>query len=594
MIFEPIRILVVEDNPVDAIWVKRQLARINTMSFEVTHVERLADAAERLSRERFDIILLDLLLPDSQGLETFLEIRNYAGGIPVVVASGIDDEELAIAAVRTGAQDYLVKDKWDGFTLSRSIVYAIERQRLLAQLGEAERSLRQSEERFRAVFEGAQDLIYIKDQNLQFTHVNPAMCSRFEFTASELVGQQSENLFGKEAAKHVTEVDLRVLAGETIEEQRVLSIRGGSFVFNTLRSPLRNAAGEIVGLCAISRDITDWKQIDSPAAMKADEYPSAAMRSTLERARLAAGRDTAITLLGESGSGKNYLAKYIHDYSARSAGPYFPINCAAVAPELVESELFGHEKGAFAGAHGRKRGLLELAEGGTLLLNEIGELSPPAQAKLMIFLNTRKFKRVGGEKEISVNARLIAAANRDLQEEVKAGKFRSDLSHRLKQVTIVVPPLRDRPKDIPLLVQEFLSQLQHELQLAALPMVDSAAMDRMKYYSWPGNLRELRNVLERAVILSGGQEIKVNHLWLRGHDKGSSSDWSFATSFPTDQSLNEITHDLKRSLVNEALRRSKGSRQGAARLLGISRYSLKHYMKALGMMQSFPETESPD
>ena len=218
MILETIRILIVEDNPVDAIWVKRQLTRVNTMSFEVTHVETLAEAAERLSREKFDVILLDLLLPDSQGLETFLEIRKYASEIPVVVISGIDDEALAIAAVRTGAQDYLVKDKWDGFTLSRSIVYAIERQGLLAQLGEAERSLRQSEERFRAVFEGAQDLIYIKDQNLQFTHVNPAMCSRFEFTASELVGQQSENLFGKEAAKHIREVDLRVLAGETIEE----------------------------------------------------------------------------------------------------------------------------------------------------------------------------------------------------------------------------------------------------------------------------------------------------------------------------------------------------------------------------------------
>ncbi len=550
-----------------------------------------------LNKEQFDVILLDLLLPDSRGLETFLEIQNSADGIPVVVTSGLNDEDLAVEAVKRGAQDYLVKDKWDGFLLARSITYAIERQRLLARLKDAEHFLRQSEERFRAVFEGARDSIYIKDRDLKFTHVNPAMCSSLGLPRTEIIGQWSEQLFGKEAAELIRDVDLRVLAGETIEEERTLSIRGAISVFSSLKTPLCNDEGEIVGLCGISRDITDWKQVDAPAAKRADGYVSTAMRSTLESALLAAERDATVILLGESGSGKDYLARYIHEHSQRSSGPYFAINCAAVAPQLAESEMFGHERGAFTGAHGRKRGLLELAEGGTLLLNEIGELSLPLQAKLLTFLDTRKFTRVGGEREISVNARLLAATNRNLKEEVNAGRFRGDLFYRLNVVSIVVPPLRDRRKDIPILVQEILSQLQHDLQLGSLPIVDSAAMDQLKRYSWPGNVRELRNVLERAVILSGGKTINLSHLELRlrAEDcKQAVEDWSFATPFPDGRSLNEISQDLKRSLVDEALRRSKGSRQGAARLLGISRYSLKHYMKTLGMMEAFPEVGSAE
>ncbi len=182
-------------------------------------------------------------------------------------------------------------------------------------------------------------------------------------------------------------------------------------------------------------------------------------------------------LLGESGSGKDYLARYIHNHSKRAGGPYFSVNCAAIAAQLAESELFGHEKGSFTGAQGRKRGLLELAEGGTLLLNEIGELSLPLQAKLLTFLDTKKFTRVGGEKEISVNARLIAATNRDLQKEVEAGRFRNDLFYRINVMTITVPPLRERREDLPILTREILSQLHAELRFAAPPSIDAAAIE---------------------------------------------------------------------------------------------------------------------
>ena len=219
---------------------------------------------------------------------------------------------------------------------------------------------------------------------------------------------------------------------------------------------------------------------------------------------------SVILLLGESGAGKDYLAKYIHERSNYSSGSYFSINCAAVPLELAESELFGHEAGAFTGAGRRKRGLLELAEGGTLLLNEVGELSPALQAKFLTFLDTRTFTRVGGQQNIRVNARILAATNRDLQHEISIGRFRADLYYRLNVFSIRVPPLRERIEDLPILVAELLSILAKELQMSFSPELTVGEMAKLYNYHWPGNIRELRNVLERAVILSGGGTIKVD------------------------------------------------------------------------------------
>jgi transcriptional regulator with PAS, ATPase and Fis domain len=297
---------------------------------------------------------------------------------------------------------------------------------------------------------------------------------------------------------------------------------------------------------------------------------------------MAAKKDVTVLLLGESGSGKDYLARYIHDQSGRSSGPYFSINCAAVHAELAESELFGHEKGSFTGAAGRKRGLLELAEGGTLLLNEIGELSLALQSKLLTFLDTRKFMRVGGEKEINVNARLIAATNRDLGEAVREGTFRQDLLYRLNVMTITVPPLRERLEDIPILATKLLSQIRVDLKLDKDPTISKQVMNALRAYSWPGNVRELRNVLERAVILSRGKEIDLTAIGLpqaRAEVAGGGS--SFTIGFPLEESLNEITQNMKRFLVKEALRQSNGSKTKAGGILGISRDSLKHYIKTL-------------
>ena len=318
----------------------------------------------------------------------------------------------------------------------------------------------------------------------------------------------------------------------------------------------------------------------TPNRLRAGEgfhYPSQAMQATLGRARQAAVSDSIILLLGESGSGKDYLARFIHDSSRRANGPFFAINCAAVAPELAESELFGHEPGAFTGARGRKRGLLELAEGGTLLLNEVGELSMPMQAKLLTFLDTRSFTRVGGETHIPVNARLIAATNRELEKEVREGRFRSDLFYRLNVLTIRIPALRQRIEDLPLLAREILDQLKQEIVFQEVPDVDDDMLRILSGYHWPGNVRELRNVLERGVMLSDSGRIQVSTLNLEGQHE----DWSYAVNFPVSKTIHDVTKEVKRSLVQEALRRSKGSKQGAAQLLGISRHALAHQLKSI-------------
>ena len=245
------------------------------------------------------------------------------------------------------------------------------------------------------------------------------------------------------------------------------------------------------------------------SCVMAQEYPSKAMRSTLKSAILAGKSATTVLLTGESGSGKDYLARYIHDHSDSATGPYFSVNCAAISEGLAESELFGHERGSFTGAVGRKRGLLELAQGGTLLLNEIGELSLPLQSKLLTFLDTRKFTRVGGEKEITANARIIAATNRDLEKEVEEGRFRKDLFYRLNVFSITAPPLRERREDIPILVQEILSKLPSEMEIDETPTIDASPMIAFQRHDWTGNVRELRNVLERALIHSPGKQLDI-------------------------------------------------------------------------------------
>jgi PAS domain S-box-containing protein len=580
MIMETVKILLVEDNPPDVMRVKEALHSEKKVSFQISVAESLDEARQAVEQEQFQLILLDLGLPDSQGLDTFCGMRDLAPDIPIVVLSGLDDEDIAVEAMSKGGQDYISKDSWDSRTIIRSLNYSLERHKILAQWQHAEKQARESESRFKAVFDESEDWIFLKGPDLKFVQVNPAMAKDLGRDASELVGLTNEEIFGAEAAQSLSDIDRRALKGQSVEVEHTLQVGGIDIVWSFSISPLKDADGAISGIFGIARDVTGRKKPD-PAAQSADEYASRAMRSTLFSARRVAPSSSTVLLLGESGAGKDYLAKYIHDHSNRAHGPYFSVNCAAITSSLAESELFGHEKGAFTGAGARKRGMLELAEGGTLLLNEVGDLPLPLQAKLLTFFDSRKFTRVGGEKEISVNARIVAATNRDLEKAVEEGTFRQDLLYRISVFRIKVPALRERIEDIPVLAQSILARLAEDMQLKFVPPLTGATLKALSNYRWPGNVRELKNVLERALIVSEGKRLEVElpcSLDSRAAQKGvAGGDFAGRT-------LREVTDEITRAMCVHALEECNGNKKQAAKVLGIARDSFYRYLKQFDIL----------
>jgi DNA-binding NtrC family response regulator len=298
--------------------------------------------------------------------------------------------------------------------------------------------------------------------------------------------------------------------------------------------------------------------------------------------KLAGSGDTTILLEGESGTGKEVFARYIHQHSPRKDATFIQINCSAIPKELAESELFGHEKGAFTGAMQKtKLGKFELAHKGTILLDEIGELSLDLQVKLLRILQEKKFYRLGGEREISVDVRVLAATNRNLEDEVKNGNFREDLFYRLNVANVFIPPLRERKEDIPILAYFFLKEFSNKFS-KKIKGIDSKAMELLTSYPWKGNIRELRNVMERAIILLDGDELKENHFsFLLEIGKGNFiDDEKFVLKIPSTGI--KIDQVLK-TLLQKTLKITNGNQVKAAKILGLSRSKLRYRMEQLGI-----------
>ena len=315
--------------------------------------------------------------------------------------------------------------------------------------------------------------------------------------------------------------------------------------------------------------------------------------SILERV---ADTPTTVLITGESGTGKELVARALHENSSRKDRPFIKVNCAAIPKDLMESELFGHEKGAFTSAVSSKPGRFELASGGTLFLDEIGEIPNEMQVKLLRVLQESEFERVGGIKTIHVDVRLIAATNRDLKKEIAASSFREDLFYRLNVVPIVLPALRERRSDIPLLVSYFIQKFNTRLK-KSLDGVEPEAMERLTSYGWPGNIRELENVIERAVLFADGTRIRLEDLAVELRDGSASIDNGRATPLPPSVSEGGAPTDglkeqvkaamsrLERDLILRALMQTQNNVTHAARLLKISRKGLQLKMKELNLRE---------
>ena len=424
--------------------------------YDVYIAEDAGAAAGLLERDHFDVLLTDFRLPNEDGMKLIARAKSLAKPPICILMTAYGSEELAVDAMKRGADDYIAKGRLQIDELEMRIA----------------RALRQ-----------------------------------------------------------------RNLETENVELRQQLDTRFG----------LENIVGE-----------------------------SAPVREVLEIVKQVAPTRATVLLRGESGTGKELVARAIHQLSPRAKAPLVTVHCAALSPTLLESELFGHEKGAFTGAHERRIGRFELAQGGTLFLDEIGEIDATLQVKLLRFLGERTFERVGSNSTLTADVRLITATNKDLEELVKAGKFREDLFFRLRVVEIVLPPLRDRASDIPLLAVGFLREFAKENNK---PVKDftADAMEALIHHSWPGNVRELRTAVEHAVVLCHGERVTVRDLPAAVKDGGRP-----ATAGPQRMlERSDLTvKDAEKQLIIRALKECDGNRSHAAEKIGMSRRTLHRKLHA--------------
>jgi len=335
---------------------------------------------------------------------------------------------------------------------------------------------------------------------------------------------------------------------------------------------LRNAE-----LLATMRDESEMLRLSIEERYKTLIVESPLMRKVVEMLRKAGRSNSTVLLLGESGVGKEILARSIHQWSPRASKPFVAVNCVALSDQLLESELFGHEKGSFTGAHQQKKGLLEVAQGGTIFLDEIGDMKPSLQAKLLRVLQDREFDRVGGTQPIKVDVRVIAATNQDLKAAIREGSFRKDLFFRLNVVSVVIPPLRDRRDDIPALAKFFVARYAKDMKRHNLT-IHPKAIEALRRYDWPGNVRELANVIERAVVLASDDAIAVDDLTLDAEDTNGR---------PTEALMLLPFHDsvenFKRMKLQDAIAKAGGSKTKAAHALQLQPTYLSRLCKQMGI-----------
>ena len=463
---------------------------------------------------------------------------------------------------------------------------------LLARTQDLNRRLQEREEFYRSFMESLGEGVVITDRESRILYVNSRIECLTGYTRSELIGKISYELFMPKEEWPTMRRRLKDrLAGKEENYEYEFVRKDGERHWVSVRAlPYRNGKGEIVGTIGLSSCIKERKNLEFENEYLHEELrgnyrailgDSPALKKVLAQIEMVAPTNASVLILGESGTGKELIARAIHDRSPRKNAALVRVNCASVPRELFESEFFGHVRGAFTGAVKDRVGRFELAHGGTLFLDEIGEVPLELQSKLLRVLQEGQFEKLGEDRTRTVDVRIIAATNRDLDAEVKAGRFRQDLYYRLSVFPIELPPLRDRAEDIPTLAQHFLEQSARKLGVHP-PRFTATQLKELQTYDWPGNVRELQNVIERAAIRSRDGQLDLG---LARVGPSRSPLRRTAATPPIAGSIAEIK-DHERNLIVDALTKTRGKiygSNGAAALLGMKPTTLSSRVHRMGL-----------
>jgi len=553
------RILVVDDEENLCFTFRRFLER---EGHQVRTARNLDDARELLGHDDFDLLFLDIMLGRDSGLDLLREMRSERPGVPVVLITGAPSVETASAALRLGAYDYILKP------LRQEELLKAARQALKFRTAGLERE--RYRRNFEAIMRSVHEAIITFDTEGRITQANEAAC-RICGIGPEHLGRllsEADNGCMKKCVAPLkraleTRVPGELQRMECVQRERTL-------VVSATVAPLIDGQRQVAGAVLLVRDETDLRKLESRIKERSQLQDligrSEPMQELYGLIEELAHLPTTVLISGESGTGKELVAEAIHYLGNRHDQPLVKVNCAALPESLLESELFGHVRGAFTGALKDKKGRFELAHGGTIFLDEIGDISAAMQVRLLRVLQEREIERVGEGRPRKVDVRVIAATHRDLTARVARGQFREDLYYRLKVVNLEVPALRQREGDLSILVEHFINRLNKKLGREVVGL-SRDAMERLEAHGWPGNVRELEHVLENAMVLCRrAAVISAEHLCLGPGGGGESPNGGSEAS----------------SLV-DALRKAGGNKSKAARLLGMSRPTLYRKIREYGL-----------
>jgi PAS domain S-box-containing protein len=531
-------------------------------------VDSVACGAEALALfqvNRFDIAFVDIMLVGESGIDLLARIKAISPTTQVVMFTGCPEVESAIEAVRQGAFDYLTKP--------------VRIETLMAVLRDALSSKRLNDEQQRyranldAIFSSVSDAIIMIDREGVMVEFNAAAGDVCGYT-KECIGRPATEIgLGCEGA--CRRLIVQTLQSESSQKLNRIECRkndGAVRVVSFTATPVINSEGDVKGVVAVIRDETKLDELEKVLLQRNRFYSiigsSLGMRKLYALTEALADVQTTVLINGESGTGKELFAAALHNAGSRKNGPFVKVNCSALSENLLESELFGHTRGAFTGAIADKIGRFEKAHGGTIFLDEIGDISQSMQMRLLRVLQEHEFERVGESTTRKVDVRVLAATNQDLSEKVRRGTFRQDLYYRINVVRLELPPLRERTDDIPQLVAHFLNIFNKKFG-KDIRLVSDNVMDLFRIYGWPGNVRELEHVIEHACIICTSDMITVPDLpqdIVSSHSNSQGS--SPLASQPSIQNLTLV----------QALAMSDGNKSQAARLLGISRRTVYRHL----------------